>query len=101
MGEQRERSLAGLVEERRAEIKAAVRRHKGRNVALFGSAARGEDKPTSDLDFLVDFEPNSSLFDLLHLQDELSQLLARPVDVVSSRGLKPRDQRIKAEALSL
>jgi predicted nucleotidyltransferase len=69
--------LATLVEERRAEIKAAVRRHKGRSVALFGSVARGEETRASDLDFLVEFEPGSSLFDLLHLQDELTALLGR------------------------
>jgi len=101
MGERADHPLAALVEERRDDIKAAVRRHKGRTVALFGSVARGEDTPTSDIDFLVEFEPGSSLFDLLHLQDELAELLACSVDVVSSGGLKPRDQRIKAEALSL
>ncbi|MGH8985418.1 MAG: nucleotidyltransferase family protein [Acidimicrobiia bacterium] len=101
MGERADHPLPALVEERRDDIKAAVRRNKRRTVALFGSVARGEDTPKSDLDFLVEFEPASSLFDHLHLQDELAELLGRPVDVVSSGGLKPRDQRIKAEALSL
>jgi predicted nucleotidyltransferase len=101
MGDGTDDSLAALVEQRRADIKTAVRRHKGRTVALFGSVARGEETPTSDLDFLVEFEPGSSLFDLLRLQDELTDLLGRPVDVVSSGGLKPRDQRIKAEAQTL
>jgi predicted nucleotidyltransferase len=65
-----------LVEQHRDEIAAAVRRHRGRAVALFGSAARGDDHEGSDVDLLVDFEPDSSLFDLLHLQDELEQLSA-------------------------
>ena len=50
---------------------------------------------------LVDFEPGSSLFDLLRLQDELTALLGCPVDVVSAGGLKPRDEHIRREALAL
>ncbi len=101
MGERSDHPLAALVQERRAEIKSAVRKHRGRTVSLVGSVARGEETPTSDLDFLVEFEPGASLFDLLHLQDELTAVLGRRVDIVSSGGLKPRDERIKAEALSL
>jgi hypothetical protein len=89
------------VEQQRAAIRAAVQRHKGRDVALFGSVARGEETPTSDLDFLVEFEPTSDLFDLLHLRDELVEVLGHPVDVVSTGGLKPRDRRIHEEAVAL
>ncbi|HUF83424.1 MAG TPA: nucleotidyltransferase domain-containing protein, partial [Acidimicrobiia bacterium] len=49
--------LRALVEERRHEIKAVARRHKARTIALFGSVARGDETPGSDLDFLVEFEP--------------------------------------------
>lgn len=90
-----------IVEARRDEIRALVRRHRGRSAALFGSVARGEDTAASDIDFLVDFEAGSSLFDLLHLQDELAALLGCPVDVVSVGGLKPRDAHIRSEALPL
>ena len=41
------------------------------------------------------------MFDLLHLQDELSELLGSPVDVVSTGGLKPRDEHILGEAIPL
>ena len=68
---------------------------------LFGSVARGTDAQGSDLDLLVEFEPGSSLFDLLHLTRELEDLLGRPVDVVSRGGLKPRDTRILEEAVPL
>jgi predicted nucleotidyltransferase len=78
-----------------------ARRHRGRSIAVFGSVARGDDQAGSDIDFLVDFEPGSSLFDLVHLQDELSTLLGCPVDVVAVGGLKPRDQHILEEALPL
>ncbi len=70
-------------------------------MALFGSVARGDETASSDVDLLVDFEADSSLFDLLHLQDELSALLGCPVDVVSARALKPRDEHIRAEAVPL
>ena len=87
----------------RAEIADLVRRHRGRSIAVFGSVARGEDDASSDIDFLVDFDPGSSLFDLLHLQDALTELLnlGCRVDVVSAGGLKPRDDHIRREASPL
>jgi hypothetical protein len=54
--------LRALVEANRDQIKAVVARHKGRAVAVFGSVARGDEKQDSDIDFLVEFEPGSSLF---------------------------------------
>jgi predicted nucleotidyltransferase len=90
--------LRALVEANRREIKALVRRHKGRAVALFGSVARGDETEQSDLDFLVEFEPGSSLFDLADLEDDLASLLGRRVDVVSVGGLKPRDHAIRRDA---
>jgi uncharacterized protein len=90
-----------LVDSKRAEINDAVRRHRGRGIALFGSVARGDDTPQSDIDFLVEFEKGSSLFDLLRLQDELEALLGCPVGVVSVGGLKLRDTHIRAESVPL
>ena len=86
---------------RREEILAIVKRHKGRSVAVFGSMARGDDHQGSDIDFLVDFEPGSSLFDLMHITDELTELLGRQVDVVGRGGLKDRDDHIRREAIPL
>lgn len=96
MGARRE-----LVEARRDEICAIVRRHLGRSVAVFGSVARGDESAKSDIDFLVEFEPGSSLFDLLHVSEELEALLGVPVDVVSAGGLKDRDDHIRREAVPL
>jgi predicted nucleotidyltransferase len=90
-----------LVEANRLEINEIVRRHHGRNVSLFGSVARGDETPTSDIDFLIEFEPGSSLFDLLHISEELEALLGIPVDVVSTGGLKERDHHIRQEAVPL
>ncbi|MCZ7628468.1 MAG: nucleotidyltransferase domain-containing protein [Microthrixaceae bacterium] len=90
-----------VVEAKRSEISDLVRHHRGRSVALFGSVARGDDKPESDIDFLVEFEPGSSLFDLMDLQEALEQLLGVSVDVVSVGGLKDRDDHIRREAVPI
>ncbi len=89
------------VEQHRTAINAAARRHHGRTISIFGSVARGDDREDSDIDFLVDFEPGSSLFDLLHLRDELAAITGCPVDVVSAGGLKERDEHIRREAVPL
>lgn len=78
---------------------AAARRV--RSIAVFGSVARREADEDSDVDFLVEFLPGSTLLDLLYLTDDLEALLGRPVDVVSVGGLKPRDAHIKVEAVPL
>jgi predicted nucleotidyltransferase len=90
-----------LVERHRAAITELARAHRGRSVSMFGSAARGDDRPDSDIDLLVEFEPGSSLFDLLHLQDDLEALLGCRVDVVSTGGLKARDDDILRQAVPL
>lgn len=95
------RPLRALVDTHRKEIKAIASRNKGVRVRVFGSVARGDEGPQSDIDFLVDFEKGSSLFDLLHIMQELEKLLGRSVDVVSRGGLKPRDQDILDEAIDL
>lgn len=94
-------ALGSLLHEQRDQILEIAARHHARNVRVFGSVARGEATARSDIDFLVDFDKGSSLFDVLHLTDELKALLGRDVDVVSTGGLKHRDDRILAEALDL
>lgn len=91
--------LQNLVREHHEEINEIVRRHHGRSVSLFGSVARGEESISSDIDFLVEFERGSDLFDLMRVQDELVELLGVKVDVVSAGGLKARDEHIRREAV--
>jgi uncharacterized protein len=93
--------LGSLVERNRDQIVALAQRHKGRSVAVFGSVARGEDGPRSDIDLLVEFEPGSSLFDLMSLEDDLRELLGCPVDVVSAGGLLDRDDDIRRDLIRL
>lgn len=79
-----------LLRAKREEILRVAARHGARSIRVFGSRAREEADECSDIDFLVEMEPGRSLFDLGGLQYELEQLLGRPVDVVTERGLKSR-----------
>jgi uncharacterized protein len=86
----------------RQEILGCAADHGARNVRVFGSTARGDTGPTSDIDLLVEMEPGRSLLDLVGLWQDLEGLLGRRVDVLSEGGVNPhlRD-RIYAEAVAL
>jgi predicted nucleotidyltransferase len=85
-----------------AEIQRVARSHGARSVRVFGSRARGEARPDSDLDLLVQLEAGRSLLDLIAIKQDLEDLLDCTVDVVTEAGLSPylRD-RILAEARPL
>ena len=82
--------LGRLLNKHRGEILAIASKHKASNVRVFGSVARGEDGPSSDIDLLVDLAADADLFDIAGLNVELQRLLGHPVDVVPTRMLKPR-----------
>jgi predicted nucleotidyltransferase len=75
---------------RRHQIVELAEKRGAHNVCIFGSVARGEQSSDSDIDLLVDFEPGRSLLDLTGLWLDLEGALGCKVDVVSSRGLRPR-----------
>jgi predicted nucleotidyltransferase len=77
-----------------------LRRYGVRSSSLFGSVARGESGPRSDVDLLVDVDDDVSLFGLSRLKRHLEDLLGMPVDLVTTDALRPsmRDQ-ILAEAI--
>ena len=85
----------------RDEILRIVRLNRGKRAYLFGSTARGDDGESSDIDLLIEFEEGSSLFDLKHVEDDLSGLLGVHVDVVSLGGLLERDEHIRREAIPI
>lgn len=70
------------------------------DVRVFGSVARGEDRPDSDIDFLVTLEPGRTLMDLARLEARLEALLGRRVDVATETGLKePTRSTVLREAI--
>lgn len=87
---------------RRDEILRIASAHGAANVRVFGSVARGQADPRSDVDFLVDLNAGRSLFDLGSLLMDLQELLHCPVDVVTERGLRPRiKESVLSEAVAL
>ena len=87
------------VELNRDAILRIASNHGARNVRVFGSVARGDDGPASDIDFLVKMDDDRSLLDLVGLSQELEVLLQRRVDVLTDDGLHPAlRQRINLEA---
>ncbi len=80
-------TLREKLQAKRAEILNLAARHGASNVRLFGSVARGEAGPESDVDFLVDLEPGRSLLDHVALWQDLGDLLGCEVDVVTEKGL--------------
>jgi predicted nucleotidyltransferase len=91
-----------LLEAKRQDILRLAARHGANRIRIFGSVARGEAGPKSDVDFLVDLEPGRSLFDLGGLLMDLQDLLGCKVDVVTEKGLRPRIRdRVLREAVPL
>ena len=71
-------------------IRTLATAHGARTVELFGSAARGEERPGSDLDFMVELESGRSLLDLIGLGEDLQAAFGRKVETVTKAGMKPR-----------
>ena len=87
--------MMDTIRTRRDEVYAIAKRHKTERLWVFGSCARGEETPESDVDFLVKYGDGASLFDAIRLERELAVALGRDVDVVSSAVL-PRERRFAA-----
>jgi uncharacterized protein len=94
--------IQALLKEHREEILRIAAKHGARNVRIFGSVARGQARPDSDLDVLVELEEGRSLFDHGALLIELEALLGMKVDVVTVAGLRQRiRERVLKEAVPL
>lgn len=95
-------SIRQLLQSKRSQILQIAARHGAQKVRVFGSVARGDARPDSDIDFLVDMEGGRSLLDLIELGQDLEELLEHKVDVLTDGGLSPHlEQRIHAEAVPL
>lgn len=91
-----------MIREHRSEILERAANRGARNVRVFGSTARGEAGPASDVDLLVEMAPGRSLLDFVGLWQELEDLLGRRVDLVSEGAISPYlRERILSEAIAL
>ncbi len=99
----------GLAERERIleELRKVAQRLRARGIthlSLFGSIARGDAGPKSDIDLLIEVDPNGhfSLFDLIDVQDELSGLLGQPPHFAFAAKLRPwLREEIRAEAIAI
>lgn len=80
-----------LLERHRDRVARLLARYPIARAWVFGSVARGDDRPGSDLDLLIELTPNASFTDYVGLEDALAELLACPVDVITTRELKSND----------
>ena len=95
-------TTSDLLKTKRNDILRLAAQHGARNVRVFGSVARGEASPTSDIDLLVKMDLGRSLLDLIELSQELESILHCKVDILTDEGLSPYlEQRIHAEAVPL
>ncbi|WP_186580297.1 nucleotidyltransferase family protein [Aquibacillus kalidii] len=76
-----------VLQEKRDVILKVADNHGIQNIRVFGSVARYEDGPKSDLDLLVEFEQGRSLFDLIRFKQEVEDILDIKVDVVTENSI--------------
>lgn len=91
--------ILNVLRNNRAQLEARGVQH----AAVFGSVARGDDTEQSDVDVLVELQPENpiGIFKFVNLQREISELLGCRVDLVERAGLHPRMKaRIESEAVS-
>lgn len=79
--------MLDTIHAKRDEVRRLARRYNGRSVYVFGSCARKEETPDSDIDFVVDFAPGTTIFNMSDLQDGLQSLFNRSVDLITEKSL--------------
>ena len=80
------KQIQSLLVSSKAELR---KKYNVNELGIFGSYARGQQKKSSDVDILVRFNPNASLFDFVGLGNYLEEKLKIKVDVVSENGIRP------------
>ncbi len=95
-------NLSQTLKDKRPQILQIATSHGARNVRVFGSLARGEARPDSDVDILITLEAGRSLLDLIGLKQDLEDLLGCKVDVVTEAAVSPYiRERVLKEAVAL
>ena len=78
------------------------RKYNVKEIGVFGSYARGEQKKSSDIDILVEFEESIGFFKFLEMEEHISKILSVKVDLVTKNALKPRiGQHILKEVVAV
>ncbi len=96
------REIDKILRDKRKVILRIAAQHGARNVQVFGSFARGEAGPDSDLDLMIQLEPGRSLLDLIAIKQDLEDLLGREVDVVTEAAISPyMKEQVLKEAVNL
>lgn len=91
-----------MLREKRDEILRIAAAHGGRDLKVFGSWARGEAKPGSDIDILLKLDPGRSLLDMIAIEQDLEDFLGRKVDVLTEASISPyMRQQVLKDATSL
>jgi len=71
------------------KLVSILRKHSAKKIEIFGSYARGEQKETSDLDVIVEFEKRKSLLELVGIEQELEDALGIKVDLLTRASISP------------
>lgn len=91
-----------LLRQKREEVLKLAHQHGASRVRVFGSVAKGEDTEASDLDLLVEMEPERSLLDIVAIKQDLEDLLGCRVHVVTEAAVSPYlRERVLQEAVNL
>jgi predicted nucleotidyltransferase len=95
-------TMSPIIQNKREAILRIATQYGASNIRVFGSVARGEAGPESDIDVLIHLEPGRSLLDIVAIKQDLEELLRRKVDVLTESSISPylRD-RILKEAIEL
>ena len=88
-----------LLEQHRDDVAKVFAGYPVSQVWVFGSVARGDDRPDSDLDLLIELTPGASIIDIIDLDEEISAVLGCPVDVVTTTELESHDLLRRVRAL--
>jgi len=94
-------TLDTLRREKRTEIVRLGEKYGARNIRVFGSIVRGDNRAESDVDLLVDMDQDRTLFDLAGFVADVQDLLDAKVDVVTPGGLRYLRERVLSEAVPI
>lgn len=90
------------LQQKREEVLKIAYQHGASRVRVFGSVAKGEDTESSDLDLLVEMEPESDLLDMVAIKQDLEDLLGCQVHVVTEAAVSPYlREKVLQEAVNL